>query len=128
MSGREELLNCPFCGCTHHSPIENVVHVVSNDDEGRYAVQCDGCTATMGYSETEEEAITAWNTRHQPADGGDGELRDRLDDSLKLMQWFVDRCERGEVKSVCTRLVYETHLAQQARLDAAIAAQAGEGK
>ena len=57
---------CPFCGSTEDAPIEAIVHVSMSEHDWRnpsWTVQCDNCTATMGYSDTEEEAIAAWNTR-----------------------------------------------------------------
>lgn len=60
------LLPCPFCGSCETSPVEDVVHVSMNEHDWRdpsWTVQCDGCTATMGYSDSEDEAIDAWNRR-----------------------------------------------------------------
>lgn len=65
------LLPCPFCGNDGKGAIEDALHVAHSELEWRasydsYCVQCDKCTATMGYSDSEDEAITAWNTRPEP--------------------------------------------------------------
>lgn len=62
------LLPCPFCGNDGRGPIEESLHVCHSEQEEHpnydcYNVQCDRCTATMGYSESEEDAIDAWNRR-----------------------------------------------------------------
>jgi hypothetical protein len=67
----EALSPCPHCGNDGSGPIEDALHIAHVEDENhhsydRYTVQCDKCTATMGYSDTEEEATTAWNTRIKP--------------------------------------------------------------
>lgn len=68
-----ELLPCPFCGSTTNAPIEEVVHLSHTECEeapfDQWTVQCDNCTATMGYSETADEAIEAWNCRTTPPEG-----------------------------------------------------------
>ena len=61
-----KLLPCPFCGNDGSGPIEDALHISLNEHEWRgpsWTVQCDKCTATMGYSDTEDAAIEAWNTR-----------------------------------------------------------------
>lgn len=61
-----ELEPCPFCGNDGGGPIENALRVSMIELEWRgagWSVQCDKCTATMGYSDSEDEAVTAWNTR-----------------------------------------------------------------
>ena len=64
-----DLKPCPFCGNDGSGPIEDALHISEIDMMGEwkapmaYTVQCDKCTATMGYYETEEDAIAAWNTR-----------------------------------------------------------------
>ncbi len=62
----EELKPCPFCGNDGGGPIEHALHICFQEPDWRddaWTVQCDKCTATMGYSDSEEEAIEAWNTR-----------------------------------------------------------------
>ena len=60
---------CPFCGNDGSGPIEDALQVVHNepdyvhDHRHTWSVQCDKCTATMGYFDSEEEAIEAWNRR-----------------------------------------------------------------
>lgn len=69
----DALKPCPFCGNAGSGPIEDALHVSEMDMQGTwkasyaYSVQCDKCTATMGYSESEEEAIAAWNNRADTA-------------------------------------------------------------
>jgi len=66
------LLPCPFCGNDgKHGDITNALHIVHSEahsDSGlffaeSYTVQCDMCTATIGYSPEESEAIETWNRR-----------------------------------------------------------------
>ncbi len=47
----EKLKPCPFCG--HEAQI--------NKDE--WSIQCSYCPAYMGYFNTEQEAVEAWNRR-----------------------------------------------------------------
>jgi hypothetical protein len=66
MTDTVELLPCPFCGNDGDGSIEDALHVICNEYDWRaptWSVQCDRCTATMGYSDTKTEAVTAWNTR-----------------------------------------------------------------
>lgn len=66
----EELKPCPFCGNDGSGPIEDALHVSLQELDWRphaWSVQCDKCTATMGYSDSEDEAITAWNARASDA-------------------------------------------------------------
>ncbi len=63
------LLPCPFCGNDGSGPIEDALQIHHNepdyihDHRHTWTVQCDKCTATMGYSDSEDEAIEAWNRR-----------------------------------------------------------------
>lgn len=62
------LLPCPFCGNDGNGPIENALHISHTQNDWHpaydcYSVQCDKCSATMGYSDSEEAAVAAWNTR-----------------------------------------------------------------
>lgn len=69
-----DLKPCPFCGNDGSGPIADSLHVCETDMEGEwiaptaYSAQCDACTATMGYSPSEGEAIAAWNRRAPAAD------------------------------------------------------------
>ena len=61
-----ELLPCPFCGNDGSGPIEDALHITFSEHDWRspsWSVQCDKCTATIGYFESEDEAVEAWNTR-----------------------------------------------------------------
>lgn len=66
MQNDDALKPCPFCGNNGSGPFENALHVSMNEDdwaEISWTVQCDKCSATMGYSNSEDDAIAAWNTR-----------------------------------------------------------------
>ena len=66
-----ELKPCPFCGRSKY------VRQVEDDAYGMEEVVCDatgfkgnadrGCGASTGLQDTPEQAITAWNTRAEPA-------------------------------------------------------------
>lgn len=49
-----KLRQCPFCGEDAY---------ISNDDDVMYTVYCMGCKVELGYFDSEEEAIAAWNRR-----------------------------------------------------------------
>ena len=60
------LLPCPFCGNDGNGPIEYALHICFDDMPlDLYTVQCDKCTATMGKSPSEAEAIAAANADYQ---------------------------------------------------------------
>ena len=59
---------CPFCGNDGSGRIEDALHVIHEEpsdwrSRDTWTVQCDDCTATMGYSDSPDEAIEAWNRR-----------------------------------------------------------------
>lgn len=59
---------CPFCGNDGSGPAEEALHISHTQNDWHpaydcYSVQCDKCTATMGYSDGEEAAAEAWNMR-----------------------------------------------------------------
>lgn len=61
---------CPFCANDGSGPIEHALHICHNEHgwrEASWSPQCDKCTATMGYFDSEEEAADAWNTRKEVA-------------------------------------------------------------
>ena len=65
-----KLKPCPFCGNDGNGPIEQALHISHSQHDWHpsydcYCVQCDKCTATMGYSESAEDAAENWNTRTQ---------------------------------------------------------------
>lgn len=49
----EELIKCPFCGG----------EAEINGSNGTYWIDCNKCRAETGLSNTEAEAIAAWNRR-----------------------------------------------------------------
>lgn len=71
------LLPCPFCGNDGSGPVEDALHLVFSEDDWReqsWTVQCDKCTATMGDSDSEDEAVDGWNRRAdlaRPSQAGD---------------------------------------------------------
>ena len=73
----DALKPCPFCGNDGSGPVEDALQICEIDMEGQwkapfaYCVQCDKCTATMGYSESEEKAIAADNWASRSGGWGD---------------------------------------------------------
>ena len=66
MAVMKQLLPCPFCGNDGSGPIEEAPHIAFTEHDWRgpsWTVQCDKCTATMGYLDSEDAVIEAWNTR-----------------------------------------------------------------
>ena len=66
MAVMKQLLPCPFCGNDGSGPIEEALHIAFTEHDWRgpsWTVQCDKCTATMGYLDSEDAVIEAWNTR-----------------------------------------------------------------
>lgn len=54
---KEELKPCPFCGMTA---------VITNDYD-KYRVHCLNCFGTTSHVSSPDEAIAAWNRRHNEA-------------------------------------------------------------
>lgn len=89
---------CPFCGNDGSGPIEDALHVIHSepdwehgDNRHTWSVQCDKCTATMGYSDSEDEAIEAWNRRApQPAP----QLAERGWVAVKALEWTRYNADR----------------------------------
>ena len=66
----QELKPCPFCGNDGSGGIEDALHVPMCEHDCRepsWTVQCDKCTARLGYVDTEAEAIAGWNARATPS-------------------------------------------------------------
>ena len=74
----DELKPCPFCGGKA---------IIDGCDETLWIVICKKCDASIGYKETEQEAIEAWNSRVEPTFTPD-EL-----DAIRRM--FDERYPRG---------------------------------
>ena len=53
----DKLKPCPFCGGEA---------IIDGCDETLWIVICKECNASIGYKETKEEAIEAWNRRIEP--------------------------------------------------------------
>lgn len=64
-----KLKPCPFCGSGYSVKLctWDDIYQTESEDPPSYAVVCDfnddGCGATGGYRETEDEAVDAWNLR-----------------------------------------------------------------
>lgn len=54
-----ELKPCPFCGSSEIALQQEYGHLPM------FFVGCDNCGASASYTETEEEAIEAWNERKE---------------------------------------------------------------
>ena len=50
----DKLKPCPFCGGKA---------IIDGCDDTLWIVICKECNASIGYKETEQEAVEAWNTR-----------------------------------------------------------------
>lgn len=74
MSENAVLLPCPFCGTSTRDDRQEMALLAwlqINEIPGpSFYVECFGCGVEAGYSETEEDAIKAWNRRvySSPAD------------------------------------------------------------
>ena len=87
----DSLKPCPFCG--GHA-------IVDGCDETLWIVICKKCDASIGYKETEQEAIEAWNSRVQPTftpDELDAIRRNVSDwraerELSKIEQSIIDKC------------------------------------
>lgn len=71
---------CPFCGG------EPKMEVLGGKGSDHRTVQCSKCKCDLHWQITEEFAIAAWNTRHDPQ-------RQRLVDALKAAQSLADAME-----------------------------------
>ena len=91
----DELKPCPFCG--GHA-------IIDGCDDTLWIVICKECNASIGYKETKEEAIEAWNRRIEPTFTPD-ELKEirlifdigvcKRPDSCRVEIWqsIVDKCD-----------------------------------
>ena len=88
----DELKPCPFCGGEA---------IIDGCDETLWIVICKECNASIGYKETKEEAIEAWNKRIEPTftpdelDAIRRNVRDlRAERELsKIEQSIIDKCD-----------------------------------
>ncbi len=88
----DELEPCPFCG--GHA-------IIDGCDDTLWIVICKECNASIGYKETEREAIEEWNRRVQPTftpDELDAIRRNVRDwqaerELSKIEQAILDKCD-----------------------------------
>lgn len=88
----DELKPCPFCGGEA---------IIDGCDDTLWIVICKECNASIGYKETKEEAIEAWNRRIEPTftpdelDAIRRNVRDwRAERELsKIEQSIIDKCD-----------------------------------
>lgn len=87
-----KLKPCPFCG--GHA-------IIDGCDDTLWSVICNKCDASIGYKETEREAIEEWNLRIEPTftpdelDAIRRNVRDwRAERELsKIEQAILDKCD-----------------------------------
>lgn len=88
----DKLKPCPFCGGEA---------IIDGCDDTLWIVICKECNASIGYKETKEEAIEAWNWRIEPTftpdelDAIRRNVRDwRAERELsKIEQSIIDKCD-----------------------------------
>lgn len=94
-----KLKPCPFCG--GEAIIDSFVGV-------GWIVICNKCDASIGYKETEQEAIDAWNRRVEPTFTPDelGAIRRMFDESYprsrklpEIEQSIIDKCNHALTRS-----------------------------
>ena len=56
----DELKPCPFCGDESSVQTSGI-----KPNSYQYMVMCRSCNACKGWKNTYDEALTAWNTRHE---------------------------------------------------------------
>ena len=91
MNNDIKLKPCPFCGGRA---------IIDGCDDTLWIVICKECNASIGYKETEQEAIDAWNSRVQPTftpDELDAIRRNVSDwraerELSKIEQSIIDKC------------------------------------
>ena len=94
----DSLKPCPFCG--GHA-------IIDGCDDTLWIVICKECNASIGYKETEQEAIEAWNSRVQPTftpDELDAIRRNvsdwRAERKLpEIEQSIIDKCNHALARS-----------------------------
>lgn len=88
-----KLKPCPFCG--GHA-------IIDGCDDGQWIVICKECATSIGYNETKQEAIDAWNWRIEPTftldelDAIRRMFRDRYPRARELSeieQSIIDKCD-----------------------------------
>ena len=88
----DELKPCPFCGGEA---------IVDGCDDTLWIVICKECNSSIGYKETKEEAVEAWNRRIEPTftpDELDAIRRNVRDlrakrELSKIEQAIFDKCD-----------------------------------
>lgn len=87
-----ELKPCPFCG--GHA-------IIDGCDDTLWIVICKECNASIGYKETKEEAIEAWNKRVEPTFTPDEldairrmfDIRRSERELPEIEQSIIDKCD-----------------------------------
>ena len=96
----DSLKPCPFCG--GHA-------IIDGCDDTLWIVICKECNASIGYKETEQEAIEAWNSRVQPTFTPDeldairrnvrGNCVLLVREFSKIEQSIIDKCNAALARS-----------------------------
>ena len=96
----DSLKPCPFCG--GHA-------IIDGCDDTLWIVICKECNASIGYKETEQEAIEAWNGRVQPTFTPDeldairrnvrGNCVLLVREFSKIEQSIIDKCNAALARS-----------------------------
>ena len=96
----DKLKPCPFCG--GHA-------IIDGCDDTLWIVICKECNASIGYKETEQEAIEAWNSRVQPTFTPDeldairrnvrGNCVLLVREFSKIEQSIIDKCNHALARS-----------------------------
>ena len=96
----DSLKPCPFCG--GHA-------IIDGCDDTLWIVICKECNASIGYKETEQEAIEAWNSRVQPTFTPDeidairrnvrGNCVLLVREFSKIEQSIIDKCNHALARS-----------------------------
>ena len=87
----DKLKPCPFCGGEA---------IIDGCDDTLWIVICKECNASIGYKETKEEAIEAWNKRIEPTFTPDEidiivrYMRQDFDGNGALERVIIEKCAK----------------------------------